>query len=81
MTELLEQTLAGHGYTELRVINGMVCGLSRFIYTVGVCYGLDSTGYVGRYCFDTHQNASLFLKDWDGVSTPEVGIDGCTAIK
>jgi len=81
MTESLEQMLTKHGYTELRDINGMTCGLCRFIYTVGVCYGLDDTGYVGRYCFESAGYASLFLRDWDGLTTPEVGIDGCTAIK
>jgi len=73
--------LAGHGYTNLRKVNGLVCGIMRFIYTVGVCYGLDETGYVGRYCFDTHQNAALFLGEWDGKVLPVIGEDGCTAIK
>jgi len=73
--------IRGHGYTDLREINGMTCGVMRFLYTCGVCYGLDETGYVGRYCFDTHQNACLFLKDWDGLKTPQVGTDGCTAVK
>ena len=70
-----------HGYTNLREINGMSCGVSRFLFTCGVCYGLDEVGYVGRYCFDTHQNASLFLKEWDGVTNPVIGEDGCKAIK
>ena len=77
----LEQTLTENGYEEIRIINGMVCGIHRFIYTCGVCYGLDDTGYVGRYCFDSAGYASLFLRDWDGLTTPEIGVDGCTAIK
>lgn len=70
------------GYTDLtwRKPAG-VCGILRFIYTVGVCYGLDETGRRGRFCFDTMQNAQLFLKDWNGVTLPKVGEDGCTAIK
>jgi hypothetical protein len=69
------------GYREIRLIDGEYCGLLRFIYTVGVCYGLDETGYRGRFCFDNHLDASLFLADWDGVTLPVVGEDGCTAIK
>ena len=77
----IEERIAENGYTDIRIINGMICGISRFIYTCGVCYGLDETGYVGRYCFDSHQNAALFLKDWDGLATPKIGVDGCTAVK
>lgn len=81
MTEKDQELYTNHGYTDLREINGMTCGVMRFIFTCGVCYGLDDTGYVGRYCFDTHQNAELFLHDWDGVTNPVVGEDGCKAIK
>ena len=74
--------LVRNGYSDLRVVPGRgVCGLHRYIYTVGVCYGMDMTGMKGRFCFDTEQNARLFLKDWDGETIPEVGVDGCTALK
>lgn len=80
--ETLDMILTRNGYKELReVIPGYWCGIHRFMYTCGVCCGLDETGYLNRFCFDTWQNASLFLKDWDGHTPPEVGIDGCTAIK
>lgn len=77
----LEQILTSNGYMNVRCINGLWCGVHRYIFTVGVCYGLDETGYRGRFCFSTYQNAALFLKDWDGETPPEIGIDGCTAIK
>lgn len=78
----LADILRDNGYRELREVEGRgVCGLQRFLYTVGVCVGLDKTGYRGRFCFDTWSNASLFLKEWDGETMPEVGLDGCTAIK
>lgn len=70
-----------HGYQNLRLVNGRWCGTQRFIYTVGVVLGLDETGYTNRFCFDTEQNAALFLKDWDGSTLPVVGDDGCKAIK
>lgn len=71
------------GYTDVRYVNKDVgwCGVGRFIYTCGVCINMDATGMSGRFCFDTEQNARLFLKDWDGKTYPEVGVDGCTAIK
>jgi len=74
--------LIKNGYMDLKVVGELgVCGISRFMYTVGVCYGLDETGYQGRICFDSMQNAQLFLHDWDGITLPKVGEDGCTAIK
>lgn len=81
MTDSEEEILANHGYTNLREINGIACGVMRMLFTHGVCYGLDEYGYAGRYCFDTHLNASLFLKEWDGVTDPVIGEDGCKAIK
>jgi len=77
----LVATLLTHGYQNLRLVNGRWCGTMRFMYTVGVVLGLDDSGYTNRFCFDTEQNAALFLKDWDGSTLPEIGVDGCTAIK
>jgi hypothetical protein len=71
-----------HGYEHVREIDGLgFVGLSRFIFTVGVLWGLDESGYKGRFCFDTHMDAELFLREWDGTTYPVVGEDGCTAIK
>ena len=58
-----------------------VCGILRQAYSVGVFYGLCESGYDGRFCFNTELNALLFLKDWDGVTLPVIGVDGCKAIK
>jgi hypothetical protein len=69
-------------YSNLRWLDNMgICGTFRFIFTVGVVYGIDETGYIGRFCFDTEQNARLFLKYWNGLTRPIVGVDGCKAIK
>ena len=83
MSEVLKATLEHvHGYDHVREIDGVgFVGISRFIYTVGVLWGLDETGYAGRFCFDTYNDAVLFLRDWDGTTYPVVGEDGCTAIK
>lgn len=80
--ELIMEKCRELGYARLRFVPDRgVCGILRFIYTVGVCYGLDETGYAGRFCFDTAQNAALFLQNWDGETLPVIGEDGCTAIK
>ena len=70
-----------HGYAHPRDIDGVTCGLYRMLFTVGVFYDIDDGGSAGRICFDTWQNAELFLKDWDARSIPEVGVDGVKAIK
>ena len=77
----LVSKLMVYGYQNLRLVNGAWCGTQRFIYTVGVVMGLDESGYKNRFCFDTEQNAALFLKEWDGTTLPVIGDDGCKAIK
>ncbi len=69
------------GYRDVKLFGGQLSGIYRFIFTYGICIGLDSTGYKKRFCFDTYSNAKLFLDEWDGVSLPEIGLDGSTAIK
>ena len=70
------------GYSDIKVAGPRgVCAVLRQLVTVGVFYGCDEYGVAGRICFDTMQNARLFLKDWDGTTEPTVGEDGCTAIK
>ena len=76
-----EQAARELGYTHVREIDGMVCGLMRFIYTVGVCFKIDETGYGGRFCFSNRYLALAFLKEWDGETPPVIGEDGCVAIK
>lgn len=67
----LEKLLTNEGYTNLRYIDGVGwCGLYRFIFTTGLCIGLDDVGYKGRYCYPTHLDASEALKEWDGTNDP-----------
>jgi hypothetical protein len=82
MSPELQDILEQNGYTDVRYVEGWgICGIQRMIFTVGACYGMDESGMKGRFCFDTQQNAELFLRDWDGTTLPEVGTDGCTALK
>jgi hypothetical protein len=53
------------GYFHLRDIPGRgICGLRKFVFTVGLCYGLDETGYVGRYCFSEISEAMGAIDQW-----------------
>ena len=81
MNEDFKQRMEEQGYTELREVDGKVCGLFRFIFTWGVIINMDDIGYERRFCFDNYSFASKFLEEWDGVTEPVVGEDHCTAIK
>lgn len=71
--ERLRGLLEEEGYKDLRIIEGKgICGIRAFIYTAGLCYGLDETGYKGRYCYPyekVHQLAFAY-KTWTGKGDP-----------
>jgi len=66
---------------DLKEINGMLCGIEAWTFTWSVSYGFNDLYREGRFCFNSLQNAKGFYENWDGISKPEIGIDGCTAIK
>lgn len=67
MTTLME-ALAREGYEHLKEIEGRgLCGIRRFIFTVGVCYGLNEFNYAGRFCFNNYSEALSELNKWDGI--------------
>jgi hypothetical protein len=71
ITQELKEHLEAEGYSELREIEGRgVCGVFRFLFTVGIVLGIDSTGYKGRYCYGSHIEASFAINLWDGQSDP-----------
>jgi len=71
METTLRKQLENENYTNLKEIPGRgVCGLWKFLFTTGLCFGLDQYGYVGRYCYETTQEAEIALKYWDGVGDP-----------
>lgn len=53
--EQLEEVAKQDGYFLLtwKKFQGreVLCGLYRFIFTVGLVIDIDETGYLGRYCF------------------------------
>ena len=57
------RVLEKEDYTNVRWIEGLgYCGLRRFIFTTGLCYGLDETGFEGRWCYERFTDAKEALK-------------------
>jgi len=80
--ETIKEFLERQFYTDVTILPGdMACAILPFIHTWGVCYGITYKGYKGRFCFDNLADAQGFLREWDGVTQPIVGENGCTAIK
>lgn len=68
----LNNILQKEGYTHLKFIEGKgVCGLMRFMFTVGLVYGLTAHLYEGRYCYESFLDAKEALDNWDGVGDPQ----------
>jgi len=60
-------------YLLREVPNKGICGLVRFAFTVGLCYGMttdDFQFYEGRYCFPLGIDAVTALAEWDGIGDP-----------
>ena len=72
--------LKDEGFTSICIRNNKLCGILRFLDTIGVCIDIDEIGWETRYYFDTMKNAELFLSEWTGDYKPVVGEDGCTSI-
>lgn len=70
MESLFEQ-LKGAGYLALCQLPGRgICGLKRFKATFALLYGLDESGYDGRYFFLTPVDAFRALDGWNGKGDP-----------
>lgn len=65
------ELMENEGYRYIRVIEGRGwCGLRPFMYTTGLCYGLNEHGYDGRFCYTTYMEARVALELWDGCDNP-----------
>jgi len=64
------------GYFGLRLLpTGELAGLYRFIFTTGLCVGLQTDGpeftiYRCRYCYQSEGEALAALVSWDGRDDP-----------
>ena len=71
MAEVTQQFLEDQGYTHVRQMeNGEWIGVSRFIYTYGLCIGLDQFGYARRYCYEFSIHAIIAAKEYKGEGDP-----------
>lgn len=71
ITSELEIKLKSEGYYEATEIPGRgICAVRPFMYTYGLCCGIDESGYTGRYCYHTAIEALLALKAWNGEGDP-----------
>lgn len=59
------------GYFNLKIIDGVVCGLSPFLFTVGLVVNIDKHGYERRYCYSELLDAKAALESWDGKDHPD----------
>lgn len=71
-----KKQLEDEGYFFLRVVEGRgICGLLRFMFTVGLCEGIATDGfssYEGRWCYPIKysEDALMALVVWDGKNDP-----------
>lgn len=61
--ENLLERLKLEGYTNIKFIEGFeYCGLRRFMFTTGLCFGIGKNGYLGRWCYTNHADAKEALR-------------------
>lgn len=71
MGQHLIEYLKTEGYFGFKEVPGKgLCGLSLFLFTTGLVVGLEESGYRGRYCYQTQEEAEVALKYWDGQGDP-----------
>ena len=69
----LIQRLESEGYYNIRYVQGKgLCGLREFLFTIGLCYGLEENSYAGRYCYPKHSatDSHIALTTWNGKGDP-----------
>ena len=64
LQQALFDFLEKEGYYNLRVIDGVVVGINRFIFTYAIVVGLTYTGYERRYCYKDEKAAGEALAEW-----------------
>jgi hypothetical protein len=65
--------LKKEGYYNVRYIKGKgYCGLRDFLFTVGLCYGIEQYSYAGRYCYPkvVADESRIALEIWSGHGDP-----------
>jgi hypothetical protein len=69
--DAFQERLHREGYEHLRQLpSGVWIGLRGYIYTVGLCVGLDEFGLSHRYCYENFDDALRDVQTWDGEGDP-----------
>lgn len=68
----LEAEVLKEGYTHLKWVKDsqgkeVLCGLFRFIFTVGLVIDIDTIGYKGRYCFPDTTDAKITITSLSSI--------------
>lgn len=53
-----------------KLANGVKISLEQFLFTYGLCYGVDETGYEYRYCYEDLGQALTDFLLWTGEGDP-----------
>jgi hypothetical protein len=67
--EFIEYLKSLH-YSGIREINGSICCLAPFMFTVGLITKVNHTGYFARFCFENPLDAMKAIQLWDGRGDP-----------
>ena len=63
----LTQLLALQGYYHFRVVDGRLCCLWRYLFTIGLIHDIDEDEYKGRWCFDSEKEAISVLDSLEEI--------------
>lgn len=61
LTPELEKYLNEQGYFNLKVVDGKICGLMKFMYTIGLVVNIKEWDYEYRYCYPYANTAECLL--------------------
>lgn len=70
----IEKMSSENKFIGIKYIEGRgYCGLLRYMFTFGIVYGIDATGYSGRWCYpvDCVTECVNAFNKWDGVGDPD----------
>lgn len=69
-SEELFKFITDQGYTDLRVVDGKLCGLMQMSFTHALVVDMTWAGYARRYCYEHKSDALMALNIWDGADHP-----------
>lgn len=67
---MTEKDFEEMGYTDVRWIGEVMCGLMPMMFTTGLFVGLHDLGYDRRYCYENVEDATFAIITWNGKGHP-----------